>query len=143
MGTVVGVVHLQSRSNHSGARVTLVDGGTYSATTVANGAFTITGVAVGVYTATASMPGYLYAQRGGVTVVTGTTVLPLVNLDGGNADNDGDIDIFDLTILGANFGLTVPPGDARADINGDLWVNIFDLVKVGIHYGALAPLPWP
>ncbi|MBI2304508.1 MAG: right-handed parallel beta-helix repeat-containing protein [Chloroflexi bacterium] len=143
VGTVVGRVDLQGRTNDGGALVSLTPG-VYTATTAADGAFTINNVISGTYTAAAAVAGYLYAQRAGVVVTAGaTTNLPVVKLLGGDADRDGDIDIADLVLLGANFGLPVPPADTRADINGDGSVNVYDIVLTGINLGRVVPTPWP
>jgi YD repeat-containing protein len=52
----------------------------------------------------------------------------------GDANCNCRVDIFDLVLVGVNYG-EAPPDDARADLNGDGKVNIFDLVLVGKNYG--------
>ncbi|MBI2303897.1 MAG: right-handed parallel beta-helix repeat-containing protein, partial [Chloroflexi bacterium] len=142
-GTVTGRVDAQGRANDGGVLITVV-GSLFTSTTAADGIFTLVGIPSGTYTVTASMPGYLYAQRAGVAVSDGTvTALSGVRLLGGDADRDGDIDIADLVLLGANFGLPVPPADTRADGNGDGLVNIYDIVLIGINLSRAAPSPWP
>ena len=47
---------------------------------------------------------------------------------------DNLVDIGDLTLLGGSFGLPQSPADTGPDINGDGWVNIFDLVLAGGNY---------
>ena len=43
---------------------------------------------------------------------------------------DNVVDIFDLVLVGGQFGQT-PPTDTRRDVNDDGTVDIFDLVLVG------------
>lgn len=136
---VVGTVRLQGRTDYSRTTVRL---GIARAPTKSDGSWQAYVEPV-VYTAEATCWSYLGAERPGVTVSLGvTTTLPSLTLPGGDADRDNDIDIRDLTRLGAAFG-TSPPSDYAADINGDGAVNIFDLVLVGINYGMVGPRPWP
>lgn len=140
-GTIASVVMLQGRTNHSGATIS-VDG-TPVATTTADGSFSATGVSPGIHTVTASHPGYLSAENASVPVASGvTTTLFNVTLPGGDTDNDGRVNIFDLVRVGVHYG-EHPPGDPRADINEDGWVNIFDLTMVGVNYGRTGPTDWP
>lgn len=55
----------------------------------------------------------------------------------GDLNGDCDVDIFDLVIVGSNFGEDPndPDIDSRADANGDGAIDIFDLVLVGSHFG--------
>ena len=58
-----------------------------------------------------------------------------------DVNNDNTVNIFDLVIVGSNFGL---PNPTVGDVNGDGRVNIFDLVIVGSHLGergAIASAP--
>ncbi len=45
----------------------------------------------------------------------------------------GKVDIGDLSGMGGSFGTQVT-GDTGPDINGDSWVNIFDLTMAGGNY---------
>ena len=56
----------------------------------------------------------------------------------GDVNRDGMVDISDLAIVGANFGLT---GQNDADVNGDGVINIFDLVTVAGVLGNAAAAP--
>jgi len=55
----------------------------------------------------------------------------------GDLNGDCVVDIFDLVIVGGNFGKDRddPGVDPRADGNGDGKIDIFDLVLVGSHFG--------
>ncbi len=73
------------------------------------GNFILRNVPEGVYVIVAGSLGYLPAQRE-VTVEEGiTTSLPPVTLLGGDVNRDGRIDIYDLTLSGANFDKTGSP----------------------------------
>jgi hypothetical protein len=60
---------------------------------------------------------------------------------GNKADlnNDGIVDVQDLTIVAANFGKT--PFDTRADTNNDGIVDIYDVVYVASRFGTTTPPP--
>ena len=51
-----------------------------------------------------------------------------------DVNEDGDVDISDLVIVGENFG-EAPTNDKRADVNQDGVVDISDLVLVEQHFG--------
>jgi len=138
-GTITGTVRLQGRTNHAGAAVST---GALTTTTDSNGNFTLTGVPAGTRVVTASMRGYLYAQRTGVVVGAGTTTaLPTVQLLGGDADGDCNVDLFDLVMVSGSYGST-PPSNPYADINGNGTVDIFDLVMVGVNLDKTCPGAW-
>ncbi|MSP13623.1 MAG: hypothetical protein EXR62_11795 [Chloroflexi bacterium] len=139
-GTVTGKVLLEGRSNHSGTSI-VVDG-LGPVNTAADGAYTVNSVPAGSHTITAQHNGYLTAQRS-VTVGAGATVvLPDATLLAGDLDNTNNVGLTDLVLLASNYGLTVPPADSRADINGDHLVNLADLVLLAHNYGLAGPTGW-
>ena len=77
-------------------------------------------------------------SSGAATVTTGTTTLRA-----GDTDQNGAIDLQDAALIGANFGITVPPAPSETDLNGDGVVNISDLVLVGGNFGLTGALTTP
>ncbi|MEO0477051.1 MAG: hypothetical protein AAF085_13930 [Planctomycetota bacterium] len=55
----------------------------------------------------------------------------------GDANGDGSVDLLDLDILGANFGLT-PADLAEGDFNDDDIVDLLDLDILGANFGTMA-----
>ena len=53
----------------------------------------------------------------------------------GDANGDGSVDLLDLDILGANFGLTSGATVAEGDFNGDGAVDLLDLDILGANFG--------
>lgn len=141
-GQIAGLVQLQGRQDHSDATVTVGTTGRYTVTQ-GSGDYLVTGVPPGTHPVTVTMSGYLPATRDEVSVEPGqTTTLPAVELLGGDANNDGCINIQDAVIVSRDFGKDVPPADSRADVNGDGQVNIQDAVLVSRNFGKCAPSPW-
>ena len=69
---------------------------------------------------------------------------PQTRLLGGDANNDGLIDLGDLTCIGGSFG-NAPAlcgTTGNSDINADGVVNILDLVLAGGNYGLVSPGAW-
>jgi hypothetical protein len=64
----------------------------------------------------------------------GTYQLATVTEQPWDVNSDARVDIFDLVIVGGEFGKT-PPDDPRADVDANDTVNLFDLVSVGSHFG--------
>ena len=71
-----------------------------------------------------------------IATVTPASVTVLENAPW-DVNRDGLIDIFDIVIVGQNFGQE-KPSDPRADINRDGQVDVTDLVLVGSHFGESA-----
>ena len=52
----------------------------------------------------------------------------------GDVNNDGEVNILDLTLVGQNIGVTLP-NPLQADVNGDGLVNVLDLILVSNMFG--------
>lgn len=121
----------------------------------------------GTYTVRASYPGYLSAEKTGVTV--GTTpadvLIGTTNLSGGDVNGDGAINILDIvTIIGSmgtstapvgssvsscsalagtqSTGDVTPPTDSALDINDDGVIDISDLAIAAGNFAKSAPTAW-
>jgi hypothetical protein len=139
-GRLRGAVRLAGRTNHAGTIVTMA--GRY-ALTASDGQFQVDGVPAGVWSAAVSHTGYLSALRPSVVVLSGQDVrLPDLDLDGGDANGDCLVDLFDLVIVSAALDPSRPASDPRADLNADGVVSVLDLVLVSMHYGANCPQTW-
>ncbi|MDE0481796.1 MAG: leucine-rich repeat domain-containing protein [Candidatus Poribacteria bacterium] len=57
-----------------------------------------------------------------------------------DVNEDGQISILDLILVGQDFGKS-PPVNARSDVNGDGRVNITDIVLVAGHLGEITGIP--
>lgn len=77
--------------------------------------------------------GYLIAQQSNPQGNLGAITLP-----GGDVNEDDEINIFDLALIGSRYGDT--DAEAPADINRDGTVNIFDLVLAANNYGEIGPV---
>ena len=153
-GTISGSVTLQGRTSsfpvgvgHGIVSVTLDPGGT-SASTGVDGSFALPTIPPGTFTLTASAAGYLSAQRAGVLLQEGATlVIPGVQLRAGLVNGDNVDNINDITATVASFGKTVVNRqDAQGrvvDINGDGVVNINDITAVVSNFGKTSPQSWP
>jgi hypothetical protein len=74
-----------------------------------------------------------------------TTTLNTIQLLGGDATDNDQIDINDASCIGSAYGTgsntcSGGPG-ANSDVNGDGIVNIYDLTLMGGNYG-LSTSPW-
>jgi N-acetylneuraminic acid mutarotase len=136
--TISGIAKYQGRLVHAGITVTATGSVTRTATTNSTGNYTITQLKGGGYNIQAAATGYLP----NCTTIINVTTLPDTVLKGGDANNDGAINIGDATLVAANFGLQVPPADVRADINGDVKVNIQDLAILGGNYSLSGCQVW-
>ena len=155
--TVTGTVTLQGRATPiTSGTITLTDESGTFAPIVANfdpstGVFTVTNVPAlaggTTYDLLAAHPLYLSNKYTGLVVTPGGTFSPTpstTKLLGGDATNDGKIDISDLSCIGGDFGgaPSTCGGTGSSDINGDTTVNILDLVLAGGNYGFASPEPW-
>ncbi|MFP3897169.1 MAG: right-handed parallel beta-helix repeat-containing protein, partial [Anaerolineales bacterium] len=144
--TVDGVVDLQGRSDDSGAVVDPQSGENYNwdpdaVTTGSWGAYTFSEMTDDTYTFTVEMDRYLDASVE-VEVSGDTQTLNTVVLLGGDANDDDEININDMTIIGGEYGNADGDiDDERADINADDVVDILDLVLAAGNYGETES-PW-
>ena len=67
------------------------------------------------------------------------TTIPEPALHPGDANDDGMVDVGDLGILGANYGIASGAGWTRGDFTGDGAVDVGDLGVLGANYGYIAP----
>lgn len=104
-----GKVLLQGRSNHSGA---LIAAGGIEVSSGEDGSFVLGPLPVGEYTIVASRDGYLRAQRMVQVEEGKVAGLPAVTLLGGDADGNQVIDILDLVTMVASFNQAVPANSA-------------------------------
>ena len=67
----------------------------------------------------------------------------LEHLQASDVNIDGVVNILDLTLVAANFGMT-PTADQtfNPDVNGDGTVNILDLTLVASHFGKRSGIPF-
>ncbi|MDM8527442.1 hypothetical protein QUF58_04450 [Anaerolineales bacterium HSG24] len=124
-------VTLQGQTDHSGIQVTTSHG--EQVETDALGQFTLNQVG----TATFSHPGYLTVQANLEAMTQNLELVDIVLL-GGDINNDGLINIFDLVQTSSLYGSSDPSGD----FNGDGVVNIFDLSLISVNYGAQGPISY-
>lgn len=145
LSTITGIATYQNRPDNAGITVQLlaVDGTLVAEqVTSGDGSYQFMDVALGVYSVMLNAPQHLsvlqesiMVETDGQTIDLGTDILPA-----GDADSNGIIDLADATLIGANFGVEVPPAPTETDLNGDNLVNISDLVLVGGNFGLQAPI---
>jgi hypothetical protein len=144
-GGITGTFIYQNRPDNAGINVTLLLLGqsVVTVTTGADGVFNFTDVPPGNYVVQGSAPGHLTVQHD-ITVVAGpATDLGTHTLPAGDTNGDGKVDVADAGLIGANFGINVPPAPTAADLNGDAKVDIRDLVLVGSNFGTQGPIVNP
>ena len=77
-----------------------------------------------------------------VTIVAGVTTMSRRRmLLGGDVNDIPGVEIGDLSAIGGLFGTPIT-ADTGPDVNGDGWVNIFDLVLAGGNFGLSTPQTW-
>jgi hypothetical protein len=151
---VSGMVSLQGRATPvDTGQVTLTDLGGIFGPYITNinsatGAFTINNIKVmpggSNYQLDAAHGLYLGNRTISMLHPLDSFAAPVTRLLGGDANNDGLIDLSDLTCIGGSFGgAPVTCGTTGSnDINADGIVNILDLVLPGSNYGLSAPRSW-
>ncbi|MFQ5857077.1 MAG: hypothetical protein ACE5LU_15810 [Anaerolineae bacterium] len=141
---IAGRVMLQGRSDHSG--VTIRVDGNPAATTGSDGRFTISNLSAGSYRVDAIHVGYLSSLFAAAECqVDEVLELPDTTLLGGDTNNNKQINLLDLVMVGSAYDTCV--GDEwyrpEADITETGCVTVFDLVLVGSNYGRTGPTDWP
>ena len=151
---VSGVVNMQGRTypTNTPGSVTIYDRSGYAPSVTTNfsasdGTWTTT---VAVYPGSptfdiqASHALYLTNRKTGIDLSgAGPYPQPTTRLLGGDANNDGTIQIGDLTCVGNDFGTSANNcTGGNSDITADGNVNILDLVLVGGNFDLPAPQPW-
>ena len=103
LGHIRGVIRLEGRGSSTGAHV-IVGGQTFFARE--DGSFDAT-VPMGNYDMEIRAPGYVSVRITGIQLgIGGEVTIPELTLPFGDANGDGRIDIFDLSIAAGNFGAT-------------------------------------
>lgn len=126
--TLVGQVQRQGGNDHSGITIT---NGLKQAQTTADGRFSLAGVTP--YSLTLSAPKYLRVMVTGQasSAEPSTVDLGQITLLAGDLNQDGKIDIFDISLLGSRYN----KGDSDSDLTGDGRVDIFDLSLAAANFG--------
>jgi outer membrane protein assembly factor BamB len=52
-----------------------------------------------------------------------------------DVNQDGQINVFDMILVGNHFGETGTPGWIPEDVNSDGSINVFDMIIIGNHFG--------
>lgn len=140
--TLGGYAYLEGRplppaGDHSGILVTL-EGSGLTALTDASGAYLFADVPAGTYTVMFTHEDFLATQVVNVVVLENeANVLCGYKLLAGDINNDGSVDILDLSLCAASFGTA----DPETDVNADGTINIYDLVLIGKNFKLTSPQP--
>lgn len=122
-----GRAYLEGRTDHSSILVSVVGTG-LTANPDAGGVYVVNEVPPGRHTVLLRAAGYLDVAIEGVALAAGQCVtVPDRTLLAGDLNDDGQIDILDLVIVGSQYGSTTPHPLA-ADVNRDGEVDILDIV---------------
>jgi hypothetical protein len=92
----------------------------------------------GVLSGTPSGPPGIYTFTVAVTDATNQTASSVLSMNiyqKGDINQDFQVNVQDLIIVGQAFGQTGTPGSLQADTNGDGVVDVRDLIIVGQHIG--------
>ena len=74
--------------------------------------------------------------------MVGSKIMLRKKLTPWDVNDDGQVDLSDLVLVGQHFGETIKePVSPNPDVNGDGTVDIGDLVLIGIHFGESTETP--
>jgi hypothetical protein len=74
--------------------------------------------------------------------MVGSKILPRKKVTPWDVNDDGQVDIGDLVLVGLHFGKTIKePVSPNPDVNGDGVVDISDVVLIGKHFGESTKTP--
>ena len=142
IGTISGLVAYQNRPNNSGIKVKLLGVANEvitEVTTSNDGVYTFPELPIGDYTLEMIAPQHIAVLKPVVIESANSTVQLNDQLRAGDVDDSGIVDMVDITLVGANFGLEVIPEIGNVDLNSDGWVNVSDLSLAGGNLDLAAP----
>lgn len=121
----------------AGELLLIPDGQIVPADTIAvipdpSGQFSATTTVTGLHTLRFVWRNHLVKEMKSVDIIQNTNLPVEVVLTNGDANQDGQINLFDFVVLDANFGAE----SSSADLNGDGVVNLFDYVIIDQSFGA-------
>jgi N-acetyl-anhydromuramyl-L-alanine amidase AmpD len=148
MVTYTGTIQLQARTVHSGTTLYLLDGPCPSlqptiaasakpvATTTVAGQFSLTlAETEGERCLFGHQLNFLAVQRS----LSAQTNLGMAVLLTGDVNNDGRVNILDLSIISLKYNTA----NTAVDLNEDGIVNIVDLALTAHNFGRTGPVEWP
>jgi hypothetical protein len=145
-GTINGLAAYQNRPDESNIVVKLLginDTLVTEFVTTADGTFSFGDIAVGDYTVQISAPQHIPVVQP-VTIVNENEMVQLeAQLRAGDVDDNGVVDLVDVTLVGANFGIDAIPEIANVDLNGDGVIDVRDLSLAGGNFDLVSPLLSP
>jgi hypothetical protein len=139
--TVTGTISMQGRTFRGGVPVLLTNLGLEpygpfpgTSTNVLGNNLLITNVAQANYSFITDQDRYLdvIAANNKSIAITGNKTITALELKGGDANDDNEIEVGDAGIIGGVYGQS---GNLQADVNYSGKVDIFDLALVGGNYG--------
>ena len=138
VASVTGTVSMQGRTYRGGVQMTLTAAfgfGPYTVTSIdqISGNLVFSNLASGIYTITTNQARYLdiTADMNKIIDVTSDTLNTALELKGGDANDDQNVNLGDASAIGSNYGAT---GDINADVNFSGRVDVFDLAMVGGNF---------
>lgn len=141
-GSINGLVAYQNRPDNSGIIVKLLgigDSTLSEVTTAADGSYSFPDLPTGQYRVQLMAPQHIDAIKD-ITIESADAIVQLEDLlRAGDVDDSGLIDMVDVTLVGANFGLEAIEEIGNVDLNDDGTINVSDLSLVGGNLDLAAP----